>query len=88
MQNRRREELSSSNCSRSRLNGSLRNQDITELSALISAVKTLTQNTRATRTIIWCANQLVIGDTAVNDNTSNDVDNTVAISKEVIVDVS
>nr|XP_058960083.1 vacuolar protein sorting-associated protein VTA1 homolog [Pocillopora verrucosa] len=88
LQNRRREELSSSNCSRSRLNGSLRNQDITELSALISAVKTLTQNTRATRTIIWCANQLVIDDTAVNDNTSNDVDNTVAISKEVIVDVS
>lgn len=51
-------------------------------------MKTLTQNTRATRTIIWCANQLVIGDTAVNDNTSNDVDNTVVISKEVIVDVS
>ena len=41
-----------------------------ELTALISAVKTLTQNTRATRTIIWCANQLVLANSIPNRETS------------------
>ena len=41
-----------------------------ELSALISAVKTLTQNTRATRTIVWCANQLVLANSIPNREAS------------------
>lgn len=41
-----------------------------ELSALISGVKALTLHTRATRTIIWCAYQLVLANsTSSHENT-------------------
>ncbi|KAJ7381305.1 hypothetical protein OS493_001426 [Desmophyllum pertusum] len=78
--NRRKEELSSSN--RSRLNSSIRHQDTAELSALITAVKTLTLNTRTTRTIIWCANQLVMANPMPSHSSFHEGDNTALLSKE------
>lgn len=59
LQNRRKEEVNNNN-SRSRLGPGVRQQDTAELNALISALKAVTKNTRTTRTIIWCANQLVL----------------------------
>ncbi|XP_068716267.1 uncharacterized protein [Montipora foliosa] len=70
LQNRRKEELKSVSCLRSSLTSGVRQQDATELRALILAVKTLTQHTRATRTIIWCANQLVLASSILSRETS------------------
>ena len=57
-----------------------------ELRALILAVKTLTQHTRATRTIIWCANQLVLASSILSRETSVLI--TQSISKEGTGEVS
>lgn len=70
LQNRRKEELKSSSSARSSLTSGARQQDVAELGALILIMKTLTQNTRATRTTIWCANQLVLATSILNQETS------------------
>lgn len=60
----------------------------TELSALISAVKTLTLNTRTTRTVIWCANQLVMTNSMPNRSSFHEGENLAEPSKEGTGDVS
>ena len=61
---------------------------LTELSALISAVKTLTLNTRTTRTIIWCANQLVMANSMPSRSSFHEGENSTVPSKEGTGDVS